>query len=80
VPRDVVVEDFNPAIRGWTRREEVRDVRSRCTRDGFQRTTLERDREEVLEAARPLPPDGETLIADLTEEKDRLFAEAIMGA
>jgi hypothetical protein len=47
---------------------------------GSRGTTLERDREEVLEAARPLPPDEETLIADLTEEEDRLFIEAIMGA
>ena len=42
--------------------------------------TLERDRAEVLEAARPLPPDEEALIADLTEEEDRLFIAAIMGA
>ena len=43
-------------------------------------TTLERDRAEVLNAAQPLPPDEEVLIADLTEEEDRLFLEAIMSA
>ena len=46
---------------------------------GSSGATLERDRKEVLEAARPLPPDEESLIADLTEEEDRLFAAAIMG-
>jgi hypothetical protein len=34
----------------------------------------------VLDAARPLPPDEEVLIGDLTEEEDRLFLEAIMSA
>ena len=43
-------------------------------------TTLERGREEVLDAARPLPPDEEVLIGDLTQEEDRLFLEAIMSA
>jgi len=43
-------------------------------------TTLERGREEVLNAARPLPPDEEALIDDLTEEQDRVFLEAIMSA
>ncbi len=47
---------------------------------GSSGTTLERDREEVVEAARPLPPDEEALIADLTEEEERLFIEAVMGA
>jgi hypothetical protein len=43
-------------------------------------TTLERGREEVLSAARPLPSDEEVLIGDLTEDEDRLFLEAIMSA
>ena len=43
-------------------------------------TTLERDREEVLRAARPLPSDEEVLIGDLTEDEDRLFLEVIMSA
>ena len=42
-------------------------------------TTLERGREEVLNAARPLPPDEEVLIGDLTEDEDRLFLEAILS-
>lgn len=49
-------------------------------RTGSGGTTLERGREEVLHAARPLPPDEEVLIDDLTEEEDRLFVEAIMSA
>ena len=43
-------------------------------------TTLERGKEEVLNAARPLSPDEEVLIGDLSEEEDRLFLEAIMSA
>jgi hypothetical protein len=43
-------------------------------------TTLERSREAVLAAARPLPPSEEMLIEDLTEEEERLFAEAILDA
>ena len=58
----------------------MRDVRSRCTQDGFQRNDPRAGQEEVLEAARPLPPDEEALIADLTEKEDRLFIEAIMDA
>jgi hypothetical protein len=47
---------------------------------GSSGATLERDREEVLDAARPLPPDEETLIGDLTEDEDRIFLAAILGA
>ncbi len=43
-------------------------------------TTLERSREAALAAARPLPPAEEMLIEDLTEEEQRLFAEAILDA
>ena len=43
-------------------------------------TTLERGREEVLNAARPLPPDGDVVIDDLTEDEDRLFLAAILEA
>jgi hypothetical protein len=35
--------------------------------------TLERSREAVLAAARPLPPAEEMLIEDLAEDKERLF-------
>lgn len=40
--------------------------------------SLERDREDVLDAARPLPPDEEALIGDLSEDEDRLFLTAIL--
>jgi hypothetical protein len=42
--------------------------------------SLERSREEVLAAARPLPPHEEMLIEDLTDEEDRIFVEAIFDA
>jgi hypothetical protein len=41
---------------------------------------LERSREDVLRAARPLPPDDEVLIEDLTEDEDRIFLDAILNA
>jgi len=43
-------------------------------------TTLERDRNDVLGAARPLPPDADVLIDDLTDDEDRLFLAAILEA
>ena len=47
---------------------------------GSSGTTLERGRAEVLSAARPLPPDEDVLIDDLTEDEDHLFLEAILSA
>jgi hypothetical protein len=41
---------------------------------------LERDRDDVLDAAKPLPPDGDALIDDLGEDEDRIFQEAIRNA
>ena len=40
--------------------------------------TLERSREDVLGAARPLPPDEDVVIRELSEEEDRLFLGAIL--
>lgn len=40
--------------------------------------SLERDREDVLESLRPLPPAEEMLIEDLTQDEDRLFMAAIL--
>jgi hypothetical protein len=34
----------------------------------------------VLAAARPLPPDEDVLIDDLTEDEDRLFLAAVLEA
>lgn len=42
--------------------------------------TLERTRDEVLLAARPLPPDEDVVIGDLAEDEGRLFLEAIVAA
>jgi hypothetical protein len=42
--------------------------------------TLERDRADVLDAAKPLPPDGDAVIVDLSEDEDRLFLAAILDA
>ncbi len=43
-------------------------------------TTLERDKNDVLDAARPLPPDQDVVIDDLAEDEDRLFLAAIHSA
>ena len=42
--------------------------------------SLERSKDELLRAARPLPSDDEVLIAGLTEDEDRVFLEAILDA
>jgi hypothetical protein len=42
--------------------------------------SLERSREEVLAAARPLPPHEEMIIEDLTDEEESIFLEAIFNA
>jgi hypothetical protein len=49
-------------------------------RTGPSSATFERTRDEVLREARPLPPDDDVLIGDLTEDEDRLFLEAISAA
>ncbi len=40
----------------------------------------ERSRDDVLAAARPLPPDEDVLMDDLTEDEDRLFIAAVLDA
>jgi hypothetical protein len=42
--------------------------------------TLERDRQDVLKAARPLPQGDDVLIEDLTDDEDRIFLAAIFDA
>ena len=42
--------------------------------------SLERSREEVLAAARPLPSHEEMIINDLTEDEERIFLDAILNA
>jgi hypothetical protein len=44
------------------------------------RVTRERDKDDVLAAARPLPPDEDVLIDDLTEDEDHLFLAAVLDA
>jgi hypothetical protein len=61
-------------------RKEVRVSESEVRRSASKGTTLERDRNDVLDAARPLPPDADVLIDDLTEDEDRLFQAAILEA
>jgi hypothetical protein len=39
---------------------------------------LERDKRDVLDAARPLPPDEDVMIGDLTQDEDRLFIATIL--
>jgi hypothetical protein len=45
-----------------------------------QGVTRERAKDDVLAAARPLPPDEDVLIDDLTEDEDRLFLAAVLEA
>jgi hypothetical protein len=45
-----------------------------------QGVTRERDKGDVLAAARPLPPDEDVLIDGLTEDEDRLFLAAALEA
>ena len=42
--------------------------------------SLERSREEVLDAARPLPPYKDVVIEELSEDEDRLFLAAILDS
>jgi hypothetical protein len=42
--------------------------------------SLERSKEEVLAAARPLPPHEEMMIEGLTADEERIFIEAIFDA
>lgn len=48
--------------------------------DRSRGATLERTREEILAAAKPLPPAEDMLIEDLTEDEDRQFLDAIFNA
>lgn len=43
-------------------------------------TTLERSREEVLAAGKPLPADEEAVIEDLSDDESRIFLAAILDA
>ena len=45
-----------------------------------QGVTGERGRGDVLDAAKPLPPDEDVLIDDLTDVEDRLFLAGIFDA
>jgi hypothetical protein len=45
-----------------------------------QGVTRERGKDDVLAAARPLPPDEDVLIDGLTEDEDRLFLAAVLEA
>lgn len=47
---------------------------------GSRGAPLERTREEILAAAKPLPPLEEMVIEDLTDEEDRRFLDAIFNA
>jgi hypothetical protein len=43
-------------------------------------STLERSREDVLEAARPLPPDEDVVIEELSDDEDRRFLAVILDS
>jgi hypothetical protein len=59
---------------------EVRMSEPEAHKPVFPAATRERDRDDVLAAARPLPPDEDVLIDDLTEDEDRLFLTAVLDA
>jgi hypothetical protein len=43
-------------------------------------SSREQTKDDVLAAARPLPPDEDAVIDDLTEDEDRLFIAAVREA
>ena len=53
---------------------------SEAGRSAAKGTTLERNKNDVLDAARPLPPDEDVMIGGITEDEDRLFLAAILDA
>lgn len=42
--------------------------------------TWEGSSREVLAAARPLPPDEDAMIEELSEDEDRIFLDSILNA
>ncbi|MDQ2874631.1 MAG: hypothetical protein M3Y33_07425 [Actinomycetota bacterium] len=42
--------------------------------------TLERGRDDVVDSAKPLPPDEDAVVDDLSVDEDRLFLAAILDA
>jgi len=62
--------------------EEVRDAMSdpEAHVPASRGTTLERSRQAVLDAARPLPPDEDVVNDELSEDEDRLFLAAILDS
>jgi hypothetical protein len=53
---------------------------SRKQQAGLSGVNRERDKGDVLAAARPLPPDEDVLIDGLTEDEDHLFLAAVLEA
>ena len=53
---------------------------SEAGRSAAKGTTLERDKNDVLDAARALPPDEDVRIGGITEDEERLFLAAILDA
>jgi hypothetical protein len=43
-------------------------------------TTLKRSREDVLGAARPLPPDEDVVIEELSDDEDSRFLAVILDS
>jgi hypothetical protein len=60
--------------------QEVRDAMSdpEAHVPASRGATLERSREDVLDAARPLPLGEDVVIEELSDEEDRLFLAAIL--
>jgi hypothetical protein len=70
-PCGVLGISWNPEVRGAMSDSQAH-VPASCG------ATLERSREDVLDAARPLPSDEDVVIEDLSDDEDRLFLAAIL--
>jgi 8-oxo-dGTP pyrophosphatase MutT (NUDIX family) len=82
IPDLVMPDGYKRSIAAWSARLGGKDAMSgpeaHVPASGV--ATLERSREDVLGAARPLPPDEDVVIRELSEEEDRLFLGAILDS
>jgi hypothetical protein len=65
---------------GFFEREEVAMSEPGARKPDAKGMSLERERSDVLDAARPLPPDEDVVIGGFTDEEDHLFLAAILDA
>ena len=82
IPDLVMPDGYKRSIAAWSAQLGGKDAMSgpeaRVPASGV--ATLERSREDVLGAARPLPPDEDVVIRELSAEEDRLFLGAFLDS